>query len=227
MAKVLSAEDTDRTDEPIRRRTLHGEVATRLRDMIIDGTLEAGTRINESDLGPRLGVSRTPLREALRTLAGEGLIELVPSKGAIVRRFGPEDVTQMLEALKALEGYAARLGVVRCSDEEIAAVLKLHAEMAKCFKAGERLAYYKLNQSIHTAIVALAHNQSIDELHNFIQSQLKRIRYIGNHAPEKWAAAMAEHERMADALERRDGEALAAALEEHMDKTFERVRDVL
>ena len=227
MAKLLKAETAKHAVELIPRRTLHGEVATRLRDMIIDGTLEAGMRINESDLCLRLGVSRTPLREALRTLAGEGLIELVPSKGAVVRQFGPDDVAQMLEALKALEGYAARLGVIRCSDEEIAAVLDMHTEMADLFRAGERLAYYKLNQSIHTAIVALAHNQSIDELHNFIQSQLKRIRYIGNHAPEKWAAAMAEHERMADALQRRDGEALAAALEEHMDKTFERVRDVL
>ena len=217
----------ERTDNQIRRRTLHGEVVTRLRDMIIDGSLEAGTRINESDLGPRLGVSRTPLREALRTLAGEGLIELVPSKGAVVRRFGPEDVLQMLEALKALESFAARLGVVRASDEEVAAILALHAEMVVRFEARERLAYYKLNQTIHTAIVALAHNHSINELHNLIQSQLKRIRYIGNEGPDKWAAALAEHERMAAALQARDGEALAAVLEEHMDKTFERVRDVL
>lgn len=217
----------ERTDNQIRRRTLHGEVVTRLRDMIIDGSLEAGTRINESDLGPRLGVSRTPLREALRTLAGEGLIELVPSKGAVVRRFGPEDVLQMLEALKALESFAARLGVVRASDEEVAGILALHAEMVVRFEARERLAYYKLNQTIHTAIVALAHNHSINELHNLIQSQLKRIRYIGNEGPDKWAAALAEHERMAAALQARDGEALAAVLEEHMDKTFERVRDVL
>lgn len=217
----------EQTENQIRRRTLHGEVVTRLRDMIIDGSLEAGTRINESDLGPRLGVSRTPLREALRTLAGEGLIELVPSKGAVVRRFGPDDVVQMLEALKALESFAAHLGVVRASDEEIAEILALHDEMVERYRTRERLAYYKLNQSIHTAIVALAHNHSINELHSLIQSQLKRIRYIGNDAPDKWAAALEEHERMAAALKKRDGAALAAVLEEHMDKTFERVRDVL
>ncbi|WP_226575396.1 GntR family transcriptional regulator [Acuticoccus sediminis] len=211
----------------IQRRTLHEEVVTRLRDMIIDGTLETGSRINESELGPRLGVSRTPLREALRTLASEGLIELVRSKGAVVRRFGIEDVAEMLESLKAIEGFAARVGATRAGEAEIAAIIARHDEMVRCYEGRERLAYYKLNQSIHTAIVALAHNASLAELHALVQGRLKRIRYIGNHAPEKWAGAMADHERMADALKRRDGDALARALEDHMDNTLARVRDVL
>ena len=211
----------------IPRRTLHGEVVARVRDMIIEGTLETGTRINESELGPRLGVSRTPLREALRTLASEGLIDLVPSKGAVVRSFGLAEITEMLESVKALEGFAARLGTARASDEEIAGVLAIHDEMVARYEARERLAYYKLNQSIHSAIVNLAHNRSLSELHALVQGRLKRIRYIGNHAPAKWAGAMADHERMADALRRRDGDALAAALEDHMDNTLDRVRDVL
>ena len=218
---------TPDTESPIQRRTLHEEVVTRLRDMIIDGTLESGSRINESELGPRLGVSRTPLREALRTLASEGLIELVRSKGAVVRRFGYEDVRDMLESLKAMESYAARLAMTRATDGEIAAVLARHDAMVERYAVRDRLAYYKLNQSIHTAIVALAHTASLSELHELVQGRLKRIRYLGNHGPEKWAAAMADHEEMAKALRNRDGEALATALEHHMDSTLERVRDVL
>lgn len=217
--------DTPQFERPILRRTLHEEVVTRLRDMIIDGSLESGARINESELGPRLGVSRTPLREALRTLASEGLIELVPSKGALVRRFGLDEVAEMLEALKAIEAYSARLGVVRAKDSEIDAIMALHAQMTEFYRIGERLTYYKLNQSIHSAIVALAQNRSLAELHALVQGQLKRIRYVGNSGATKWAGAMEEHERMAEALGRRDGEALAAILEEHMDKTLIRVRD--
>ncbi len=211
----------------IERRTLHDEVVTRVRDMIIEGELETGSRINESDLGRRLGVSRTPLREALKTLAGEGLIELVPARGALVRRFGLDDVRHMLETIKALEGCAATLGVERATDAEIRAILDQHERMRKLYAARDRLAYYKLNQAIHTAIVALARNSSLVELHTTMQSRLKRIRYIGNRAPEKWAEAVAEHERMAAALAARDGPALAAVLAEHMDNTLERVRDVV
>ena len=220
----MQVNQTNPPESPILRRTLHEEVVSRLRDMIIDGTLETGSRINESELGPRLGVSRTPLREALRTLASEGLIELVRSKGAVVRRFGIEDVAQMLESLKAIEGYSARLGATRAS---VAQILAWHEEMGRCYEAQERLAYYKLNQAIHTAIVGLAHNASLAELHELVQGRLKRIRYIGNHAETKWAGAMADHERMAEALRQRDGEALAEALEDHMDNTLMRVRDVL
>jgi DNA-binding GntR family transcriptional regulator len=211
----------------IERRTLHDEVVTRVRDMIIEGELETGSRINESELGRRLGVSRTPLREALKTLAGEGLIELVPARGAVVRRFGLGDVRHMLETIKALEGHAAGLGVERATDAEIAAILDQHARMLELYAARDRLAYYKLNQAIHTAIVALAGNPSLLELHTMMQSRLKRIRYIGNRAPEKWADAVADHERMAAALAARNGPALAAVLAEHMDNTLDRVRDVV
>jgi DNA-binding GntR family transcriptional regulator len=223
----MPLENAETGSDRIERRTLHDEVVTRVRDMIIEGELATGSRVNESELGRRLGVSRTPLREALKTLAGEGLIELVPARGAVVRRFGLDDVRHMLETIKALEGYAATVGVGRASDNEIRAILDQHDHMLKLYAARDRLSYYKLNQAIHTAIVALAHNPSLLELHTTMQSRLKRIRYIGNSAPEKWADAVAEHERMSAALAARDGPALAAIMAEHMDKTLERVRDVV
>jgi DNA-binding GntR family transcriptional regulator len=213
--------------KPIRQRTLHDEVTARVRDMIIEGTLAAGTRINESELGPRLGVSRTPLREAIRTLASEGLVELVPRKGAAVRRFSTADVRAMLETVAVLEQAAARLACRRASQSQIDRVVDLHEAMMARYRARQRLAYFKLNQSIHTAIVQLAHNPVTAEVHEMLQSRLKRIRYLGNEAPEKWAAAVAEHEQMIAALVARDGDALAEVLGRHMDKTLERVADGL
>jgi len=212
---------------PIQRRTLHDEVATRLRDMIIEGQLAAGMRLNETELGVQLGVSRTPLREAIKTLASEGLIELIPAKGATVRRFSKYDVQNMLEAVKALEQFAGRLACERATQDEIDEILDMHRTMLIRYRSRNRLAYYKLNQAIHTAIVRSAHSPTVAELHEILQARLKRIRYIGNSEPEKWAAAVAEHEMMAAALGKRDGTTLAAVLGLHMDRTLERVGDTV
>jgi len=213
--------------ERIQRRTLHDEVVARVRDMIIEGQLQAGSRINESELGLRLGVSRTPLREAIKTLAQEGLVELVPSKGAVVRQFTLQDVAHMLEAIKAIEQFAVRQACQRASDAEIADVLRLHKAMLKEYRNRNRLSYYKLNQAIHSELVRIGGNPVIAELHETLQSRLKRIRYIGNQEPAKWDGAMAEHEEMVKALSARDGKALAEVMGHHMDKTLERVSDSL
>ena len=210
-------------DNTIERRTLHDEVVERMRDMVIEGQLAAETRINESELCQRLGVSRTPVREAIKTLASEGLIELVRNKSAIVKRLGIDEIIDMLEAVAVLELYAARAGVERGSDDEIRNIVAMHKSMRDCFKDRDRLPYYKLNQSIHAAIVALAHNRTIIAAHETLQMRLRRIRYIGNERPQSWSGAMREHEAMMKALKKRDGDKLCAAIEEHLTHTRERV----
>ena len=219
--------DTDPALPPIERRTLHEEVASRLRDMIIEGQLEAGARLVETDLGPRLGVSRTPLREAIKTLASEGLVELVRAKGAVVRRFAERDVRHMLEAISVLEQFAARQACSRATAVEIEAISALHDEMMTNYRQRDRLTYYKLNQAIHSAIVAAAHNPEIIEMHGRLQARMKRIRYVGNGEPHRWAAAVSEHEEMIVALRARRGPALAEVMKRHLDHTLERVRDAI
>ncbi|WP_237182333.1 GntR family transcriptional regulator [Roseomonas marmotae] len=214
-------------DSPIARQTLHEQVASRLRDMVTDGRLPTGQRINEVALGQALGVSRTPLREALKTLAGEGLLELIPARGAIVRSFSAKDVADSMEVLKALEQLAARRVCALASDEGIARLLALHAAMRERYEARDRLPYFKLNQAFHTAMVALADNPPLLRMHEMLQAQMKRIRFIGHEGPEKWAAAMAEHEEMAEALRRRDGEALAGTIGRHHDNGVRRIRELM
>jgi DNA-binding GntR family transcriptional regulator len=213
--------------EPIRRLSLHDQVATRVRDMIIEGGLEPGSRINEGALGASLGVSRTPLREALKTLAGEGLIDFVPARGAIVRKLTPEAVASTLEVMAALEALAGRLACARASDAGIAGVRRIHDRMLSLYARRKRLEYYKLNQAIHTEIVRLARNPELTTVHGVMQARLKRIRFLGNSGPENWAAAVAEHEEMIVALEARNGEALAEVLTRHMENSWARVRDVI
>jgi DNA-binding GntR family transcriptional regulator len=207
------------------RRSLHSDVLAALRDMIIEGELPAGERINETALYPQLGVSRTPLREALKALASEGLVELVPNRGAVVRRFTLNDVTQMLEAVKVIEMFAARAACERAGADEISALQSLHSRMRACYNEGDRLEYFKLNQEIHSGLVHAAHNEPLAAMHTGLQARLKRIRYIGNEAPQKWSGAMGEHEEMMVALTARDRDSLAEVVGRHMDETLKRVAD--
>lgn len=212
---------------PITRPSLHDAILTRVRDMITQGSLPAGSRIHEGNLGRELGVSRTPLREALKFLASEGLVELAPGRGAIVRRFTPKDVHDSLVVLQELEALAGRLACTHASDEQIAQVRALHDEMIRRYAARDRLPYFKLNQAIHSSIARLAANDTLAEVHGMLQARLKRIRYIGHEGPKKWAAAVADHEAIIAALERRDGDALAHALTRHMTLAWERVKETL
>ena len=209
----------------ISRQSLHGEIVNRLRDMIIEGELVPGARIHEAQMGAQLGVSRTPLREALKYLASEGLVELVPSKGAVVKRFGAKEVQDMLLVVKAMEELAGALACQNGSDADIADVRRLHDAMMAAYARGDRLEYFKLNQSIHSAIVAASDNFTLINLHALLQSRLKRVRFIGHEGPEKWAAAVAEHEEMMMALEARDAVALPGVLGTHLANAWVRVRD--
>lgn len=211
----------------IQRRTLHEEVLERLRDMIIEGRLEPGQRINEGALGAQLGVSRTPLREAIKTLASEGLVEMQPAKGAVVRRFSTRDLREILEVIKSLEQLGGRIACAQATDEQVEGVVAMHDRMMELYAERNRLEYFKLNQMIHSAIVAASGNAVLMEMHETLQARIKRLRFIGNEGPAKWAGAVAEHEAMIAALKRRDGEALAAEIGKHMDHTLDRVKDVL
>jgi DNA-binding GntR family transcriptional regulator len=215
----------DAQRKPIVRHNLHDAIVSRVRDMIIEGTLAPGTRIHEGHLGQELGVSRTPLREALKYLASEGLLELSPGRGAVVRKFLAKDVKDSLIVLANLESLAGELACKNASDEDIAQIRKMHDEMIQHYAARNRLVYFKLNQSIHSAILRASDNSALADVHGVLQARLRRIRYIGNESPEKWAAAVTDHEEMIAALEERNGKRLAKILAAHMDRTWDRVRD--
>ena len=210
---------------PIERSTLHDVVVTRLRDMIIEGQLLAGNRVHEGDLCQQLGISRTPLREALKVLAMEGLVELNPGRGATVRKLTAKDIQDMLSVLSVLENLAGRLTCQMATDEDIREVRRLHDEMLSFYAAGDSLPNFKRNQQIHSLLITLSGNESLALVHDLLQTRLKRIRYIGDRKPDTWSAAVADHEEMITALEARDGEKLSAALVEHLSSTWDRVKD--
>lgn len=195
--------------------------------MIIEGHLAPGEPVTESTLCAELGVSRTPMREAIRTLAGEGLIVLRPGRSTVVRAFTTEEVGDMLDVIAELEAMAGRQACVNASDEDIAVIRAVHDRMIAHFHAGERMAYYKLNQQIHSLIVEAAGNATLAEMHGLLQARMKRIRFVGHNAPENWKGAVQEHQEMIAALSNLDGAALEEVLRRHIANTWVRVQDAI
>jgi DNA-binding GntR family transcriptional regulator len=201
---------------------LHDEVTSRLRDLIVQNQLRPGERVPELDVAARLGVSRTPVREALKVLASEGLVEMQPLRGAIVRAFSAKDAQDMLRVIALLEEFAAREACA-APQADIDAVLEIHEQMRGCFRRRERQAYFALNQRFHEGVVALARNDTLTSMHVTLAQRMRRIRYVGNSVPDNWEAAMAEHEAMARALSARDADAMATAMREHLMNTWPRI----
>ncbi len=196
--------------------TLPAKAVDALRQMILDGELPPGARLSERALGERLGVSRTPLREALRMLASEGLVRHEPNRGAVVAPLDRADIEATFELLAALEGLAGELAAQRIDAAQLAEIKALHFEMRAHHARGDRAAYFRANQDIHRHIAAAAANPVLVETFERLNARVKRVRYAANLTPERWAKAVEEHERMIAALDARDGAALRAILEAHL-----------
>lgn len=210
----------------IERVPLHEEVTNRLRDMIVSLRLQPGQRIQEMEVAQLLGVSRTPVREAIKVLTAEGLVELLPLRGAIVKAFSAKDARDMLEVIALVESYAGELAC-QASQAKIDAIQELHRQMKVFFETRQRLDYFVLNQRIHDALIALADNETLSLTHATLSKRMRGLRYSGNSTPENWNAAMAEHEQMMVALAARDGQALSRIMGEHIRNTWPRIKDAL
>jgi DNA-binding GntR family transcriptional regulator len=198
--------------------TLHGEVLSRLRDYIVIGPLSEGARIPERELCQMFGISRTPLREALKVLASEGFVDLLPNRGARVRTLTEQDIRELFDLMAGLEALAGRLACEYITDGEIAEIDRLHHEMYGFYLRKEAEGYYRTNQMIHTKIVEASRNAALSMAYASFTGRMRRIRYSTNQArrQERWVDAMREHEEMLDALRRRAGSELSDILFQHL-----------
>ncbi|MCA3647598.1 MAG: GntR family transcriptional regulator [Methylobacterium sp.] len=200
----------------IHRRYLHDEVAERIRDLIRAGELEPNSRVNELELAERFGISRTPLREAIKILATEGLLELLPNRGARVPAVNEAEIDEMLEVIAGLEANAARLLAKRITDSEIADIAELHEAMLEAFERRDEARYFTLNRQTHEAMMRAAKNATLAQLYAGLSSRIQRFRYAAHKTPEQWQRAIDEHEEMLRLMIERDGEKLAALMERHI-----------
>lgn len=206
---------------------LHQQVMARLRQLIVEGTIAPGTKLNERALAEQLCVSRTPLREAIRMLAVEGLVELLPNRGAVAAQLSPRDIADTFEVIAGLEGQAGELAAERIGDAELNEIRALHYEMRAAHTRRDLPTYYGLNAAIHDHINAAARNPVLTDVYRTVNARVQALRFRSNFDEDKWARAVAEHERMVELLSARDGASLRQLLVAHIEHKRDAVLDQL
>jgi DNA-binding GntR family transcriptional regulator len=207
MAEVIS----------IPRQVLHQEAASRLRQLIVEGRSAPGAKLNERALAEQLQVSRTPLREAIKTLAAEGLVALLPNRGAVAVQLSAQDVADTFEVIAGLEGQAAELAEIRA----------LHYEMLAAYTRRDLSSYYSLNAQIHERINAAARNPVLTQTYRNVNARLQALRFRSNFDDRKWQHAVKEHEAMVAMLAARDAAGLRALLIRHLENKRDAVLELM
>jgi DNA-binding GntR family transcriptional regulator len=192
------------------------QVADYIRDLIIHDRLKPGERIRERAIAETLNVSRTPLRDALKILAMERLVDLTPNKGAVVSRSSDAEIADMLTVYTELESLGGRLACRLATEADILRVEDCCGVMAQAFADEDRAAYFAANQAFHLSIIAASHNPTLIEMHGHLNIRLYRIRYLAVMRMQEWTAAAGEHRDLLRALKERDGEQLAHLQKEHL-----------
>ena len=201
---------------PIPRAGLHEQAAHRLRQMLVENRIPPGAKLNERELSDELQVSRTPLREAIKMLAAEGLVELLPNRGAIAVELTESDVLNTFEVMAGLEAQSGELAAQRVTDAELAEIKAMHYEMLAAYTRRDLPAYYRLNAAIHNAINMAAKNPVLTLTYSQVNARLQALRFRSNQDGDKWKAAVKEHEQMISALTARDAVAMRAVLMSHL-----------
>ena len=203
--------------QAITRTSLHHELVGRLQTLIINSDLEPGSKVPEKLLCDQFGVSRTPLREALKVLASDGLVRLEPNRGAWVTRVTIEEVEEVFPVLGALEALSGELACQNITDAEIDTVKDLHAQMMQSYEDSDLDAYFSINQKSHRAILLAARNGTLTSSCQALSLRMQRARYLANMTQGRWQEAVQEHERILEFLVARDGPNLARTLTGHMN----------
>lgn len=209
------------------RKSLTDELVARLRDLIIAGEIEPGAKVPEAELCARFGVSRTPMREALKILAAEGLVVLTLNRGASVAKVTQQEIDELFPIIGALEALAGEAACARITDRQLARLERLHADMVERFGDDDWLAYSKLNRQIHEAIFEASGNAALAALYQQLLVRIHAVRFVAKKTPERWRQAIDDHEQMMAALRTRDGACLARVLRQHLVHKAGSVRESL
>jgi len=209
------------------RPVLHQEVALRLRQRIVEGEIAPGAKLNERELSESLQVSRTPLREAIKMLAAEGLVELLPNRGAVAAELSAQDVADTFEVIAGLEGQSGELAAQRITPAELAEIHALHFEMLAAFTRRDLPTYYRLNAAIHDRISVAARNPVLTRTYRTVNARLQALRFRSNLDERKWQHAVQEHAAMIDRLAARDAPGMRALLVQHLEHKRDAVLELM
>ncbi|XDA97256.1 GntR family transcriptional regulator [Sulfitobacter sp. LCG007] len=206
---------------------LADQIANELRRDILRGKLAPGAYVKERDNAAELGVSRTPMREAIRILAKEGLLRLRASRSPVVTRLESRDAADQTAVLIALEKLSAELACERGTGQDIAGLVRIVDVMEERFDSTDPLDMFEIDMSFHTAIAAASHNVSLAETHQSYLQRLWRVRYLSAVQRRNRERVVSQHRAIVDALSRRDPEAVRGAIDMHLHRLSEDIREVI
>jgi DNA-binding GntR family transcriptional regulator len=198
-----------------------------IEEAITTGKLLPGSRIDETELAKRFNVSRTPIREALNLLQGEGLIENRPGRGVLVTRVTPQRMIEMFEVMAELEAMCARLAARRMSEEEFAGIEAAHAACQSAVAAGDADAYFYGNERFHYAIYTASQNSFLFEQAAALQRKLRPYRRLQLRVRNRIQRSFEEHQAIVDALREGEAEPLMTSVRNHVLVQGERFADLV
>jgi DNA-binding GntR family transcriptional regulator len=218
---------SDHSKRPLERMSLHDQLVAKVREMIVDGELQAGAPLPERMLCETFGVSRTPLREAFKILASEGLIELRSHRTPVVTPINRVEIANTFDVMIALDGVAGLQAATLATDDDIARLNAMHDRLVHLHREAARTAYFRLNQEIHVEITRLANNPVLLNIWTTLHANIFRARAVANYDPRRWTESMDEHEAFMALLRVRDAPGFAAVLSAHTRKTGDAVLSTL
>jgi DNA-binding GntR family transcriptional regulator len=201
---------------PLRPASLHEEVASRLRHMVFERQLVPGQWIDELALAKNWQISRTPLREALKVLASEGLVQLVPRQGCRVTEMSEDDADELFPVMALLEGRCAFEAVRKATPEDLARLRRLHETLEVHAAANDVDGYYRANHEFHSSVQALADNRWLDRATNELRKFLRLLRGRQLNWPGRIEDSINEHRVLIAAIEQRDAARAERLMHDHL-----------
>jgi DNA-binding GntR family transcriptional regulator len=201
---------------PLHGTSLHDGVAARLRTMVFERELGPGEYVDETTLALAWQISRTPLREAIKVLAAEGLVELVPRRGARVVELTDADAEQLFPVMAMLEGRCAHEATLRATEPELAKLRHLHGELERHAALRDIDGYYRANHDFHSLVQTLAANRWLDRATGDLRRFMRLWRGRQLKLPGRIEASINEHRVLLDAIVQRDAQRAERAMHDHL-----------
>jgi len=201
------------------------EIASQLRRSILRGELAPGAALKERDSAAEMGVSRTPMREAIRILANEGLVILRPARSPVVANPSLKEVTDAIDVLRALELLSVRLACDRASEEDLVHIRLLERHIAENFETLEDVARFEADMRFHIAIARASHNAALAETHMSYLARMWRARFLSANRKRSRETVVDQHAAIIAGLEARDPDLAQKTLTDHLDRLVANVRE--
>nr|WP_198508785.1 GntR family transcriptional regulator [Polynucleobacter brandtiae] len=188
----------------------------KLKALLVEGVITPGSKLNERELAEQLHVSRTPIREAIRRLAADGLVELITNRGAIAVQLTRDDIIHTFDVIANLEGYSGELAAQNISSKALTELEALQYEMMASYARRDLSSYYRLNLQIHNAINYAANNPVLSQLFTQVNARIEALRFRSNQDGVKWEKAVEEHQEMLNALKAHDSSRMRKVMMQHV-----------